>query len=142
MCYQISNFQCRHISRVRIPCRKFKERREACLRPLLDWLWPVKPCNETAQGRTSRGQATLHGAHRITNLNKLYRMNEPKSLAQTHFRNTALAIAKEAKTRTDMRISQVTGGRPQYVAQHSGVLRRSIEVPLCHADDGEPRVKE
>ncbi|CEI64986.1 hypothetical protein FVEN_g12807 [Fusarium venenatum] len=65
-------------------------------------------------------------------------MNEPKSSALAHFRNKALAIAERAKTRTDMRISQVTGAWPQYIAQHSRELRKSIEAPLCHVDDDEP----
>jgi hypothetical protein len=71
-------------------------------------------------------------------MNKLYRTKEPESSARDHFRNKALlAIAEEAKTRTDMRISQVPGGHPQYVVQHSVELRNSVEVQLYHVNDDE-----
>ena len=50
MCYQVCNYDCPHISRVQVECRRFDERREACLRPLLNWLCPVKICQETIEG--------------------------------------------------------------------------------------------
>lgn len=95
-------------------------------------------------GRTAKGQPTLGRARlTTTNLNKLYRTNEPNSSARAHFRNkTLLAIAEGAKTRIDMRISQVSGGRHQYVAHHPVERRNSVEAQLCHVDDDEPLATE
>ena len=50
MCYQVCNYDCPHISRVQVECQRFDERRKACLRPLLNWLCPVKICQETIEG--------------------------------------------------------------------------------------------
>lgn len=81
----------------------------------------------------------MNRARSVENMNKLYRVTEPKGFDRAGARNTALSKAlEEEKTRADMRVSQVRGGQPQYVVSHYVEPRSSVEVQLCHVSDDEP----
>ncbi|RGP75443.1 hypothetical protein FLONG3_5696 [Fusarium longipes] len=95
------------------------------------------------KGRTVKRKPALYRVHAIANMTKLYRTNGPKSSAQAHYRNKALlAIADEAKSCTNMRVSQVPESQPQYLPQHSVEPHSSVQVQICHVQDDKPRTGE
>ncbi|KAJ0151058.1 Rho-type GTPase-activating protein 1 [Fusarium oxysporum f. sp. albedinis] len=51
MCQQIFSFKCHHMKYMPVPCQKIKDRQKQFLRPILDWLCPVRLCKSKIEGQ-------------------------------------------------------------------------------------------